>query len=294
MRKVGDFESLPYGGGNTQPATAVLCALMEEDHPGEAPDRSRLTIEHVMPQKLTDEWRQEFSDEAEHVHQQYRHRLANLTLSGDSTNTRLGAQAFAAKREIYRNSSVGMTWQIAEESCWNEAAMDRRTEHLAGRALAHWPWSDEMTPRDAEQADAAALRRRTENFWQFFKRQTGGLPGQKDNWRGGTQWTAPCNDFGDCIGIYVGNRDRVWLYIWVGSAGPSGAASRISRYLRTISERMADQVISGNLEQRRENGRTLQVERQWDRDDEEAWPEIVQWIQDQHDRLRDIALELHQ
>ena len=47
-----------YGGGATRSAFAVLCELMEAEHGEESPARDRLTIEHVMPQKLTDEWKQ--------------------------------------------------------------------------------------------------------------------------------------------------------------------------------------------------------------------------------------------
>ncbi len=42
-----------YGGGATRSAFAVLSELMEAEHPGEAPARDRLTVEHVMPQSLT-------------------------------------------------------------------------------------------------------------------------------------------------------------------------------------------------------------------------------------------------
>ena len=46
-----------YGSSATRSTFAVLCELMEAEHPGEAPARSRLTVEHVMPQKLTDDWK---------------------------------------------------------------------------------------------------------------------------------------------------------------------------------------------------------------------------------------------
>ena len=43
-----------YGSSATRSSFAVLCALMEAKHgEDEAPARRRLTIEHVMPQKLT-------------------------------------------------------------------------------------------------------------------------------------------------------------------------------------------------------------------------------------------------
>ncbi len=79
-----------YGGSATRSSFAVLCALMEVEHREEAPARNRLTIEHVMPQKLTDDWKRALGPNAENLHGLYRDRLANLTLSGDVTNSKMG------------------------------------------------------------------------------------------------------------------------------------------------------------------------------------------------------------
>ena len=54
---------------------------MEAKHREEVPARDRLTIEHVMPQKLTDDWEQALRADAEGTHGWHRHRLANLTLN---------------------------------------------------------------------------------------------------------------------------------------------------------------------------------------------------------------------
>ena len=115
-----------YGASATQASFAILCALMESEHREESPPRSRLTIEHVMPQKLTDEWRAALGDEPEETHGRYRDRLANLTLSGDHTNAALGAKTFDAKKAVYRNSPIGMTRRLADEGTWNAAAIERR------------------------------------------------------------------------------------------------------------------------------------------------------------------------
>ena len=56
-----------YGGSATRSSFAVLCALMEAEHREEAPARDHLTIEHVMPQKLTDDWKQALGADAEEI-----------------------------------------------------------------------------------------------------------------------------------------------------------------------------------------------------------------------------------
>ena len=129
-----------YGGSATRTAFAVLCAMMEAESREESPARDRLTLEHVMPQKLTPAWRLALGDSAEQVHGTYRDRLANLTLSGDATNAGLGTRSFSRKAETYRNSPVGMTRRLADEAEWNEAALERRAERLANEALNLWPW----------------------------------------------------------------------------------------------------------------------------------------------------------
>ena len=44
------------------PRRRFLCAMMESEQRGDAPARRDLTVEHVMPRKLTDEWRSELGE----------------------------------------------------------------------------------------------------------------------------------------------------------------------------------------------------------------------------------------
>ncbi len=156
-----------YGGSSTRSSFAVLCELMEAEHGDEAPARRTLTIEHVMPQKLTDEWKQALGDAAEETHGLHCNRLANLTLSGDTTNAKMGAGTFEAKCRLYRKSSIAMTRRIAEESEWNQMAIERRAEEIAHRALKRWPWEDPDAPATRLQADSAQLQWRIEDSpWQ--------------------------------------------------------------------------------------------------------------------------------
>ena len=124
-----------YGGSATRTSFAVLCAMMEADSREESPARDRLTLEHVMPQKLTPEWRRALGDSAEEVHGKYGNRLANLTLSGDATNAGLGTRPFAEKADTYRNSPIGMTRRVASEAEWNEEALDRRGRATRSRGV---------------------------------------------------------------------------------------------------------------------------------------------------------------
>ena len=386
-----------YGASATRATNAVLCAMMESEQRGDSPSRDALTVEHVMPQKLTDEWRHALGDDAERIHGWYRDRLANLTLSG--VNAELGAKPFEEKREIMKRSGVLLTRRIADEEAWNEAALERRAEDLADRSLSLWPWSDPeadargsqsgtwrmrwrieggdwheesaasqmvlrvvgaLLDRDPKNADklkgdalstnlqlasdyppgtragaltmravpghdsyviypyaqgypASAARCRemgeryglsvevefpstegmTRAFWEFLKEQTGGLPGQSDDWRGWNQWTTRLNDAGDMIGVSLA---REWMGLYLRASEYKNTprrAERMLHYSRKIRGVMGDQEFDGNQESRSKAGRTITVRRVWEQDDKDGWLEAAWWIKDQADRLQAIAEALH-
>ena len=150
-----------YGGSVTKSSSALLCALMEDEQGPESPARDKLTIEHVMPRKLTDAWKRDLGGDAEDLHGRWRDRLANLTLSGNTINSGMGASTFDAKREVYRASGISMTRRVAEELDWNEEALERRARDLADRAVKRWPWKDRPEPPTV--ADSVPLRWRIGN-----------------------------------------------------------------------------------------------------------------------------------
>ena len=384
-----------YGGSATRSSFAVLCALMEaEEHQDEAPARDKLTIEHVMPQTLTDEWKRALGDGAEETHGRYRDRLANLTLSGNATNTSMAADPFHKKRKVYRNSAIGMTRRLADEHEWHEDALERRAEDITRRVLHRWPWPEQSDGSTEHQNRSATLRwriddgpwhpenaasqmvlnvagallsrdpanagrlsgeairsnvhlgssyppgttagtltmravpghdqyvlypyeqdypmsaercrkmgercdvrvevqfeedNRTQDFWRFLKTHVGGIPGQRDSWRGASQWTSPLNSLGDRIGIYVGNPHLLWLYIRAGESQRSEErTARMRQYSWTIRDQMGDQTLGDSLEKNNTEGTTVNVQKHWTRDDETEWPEAAQWIKEQLQRLQAI------
>ena len=346
---------------------------MKAEHREEAPARCRLTIEHVMPQKLTDDWKRALGDEAEEIHGRYRDRLATLTLSGDPTNSSISSGTFDAKQEVYRNSPIGMTRRLADENEWAEEALERRAEDITLRVLKLWPWPDQArgeqerlarlrwriegrpwrlenaasqmvlnvagalisrNPKNAELLFGEAIRpnlhlasryppgtaagtltmgavpgyeqyvlfpyeqdypasaqrcrkmgercefrieldleraSRTQAFWRLLRTQAGGVPGQKDSWRGPSQWTSPWNSSGDRITMNVGNPDRLWLYIRAGEGQRSEErAARMRQSSWAIRDQMGDQELKGDLDKNSVDGWTVSIQRSWTRDDEDA------------------------
>ena len=126
---------------------------------------------------------------------------------------------------------------------------------------------------------------RTRVFWRFVKDHTGGVPGQKDTWRGALQWSSRGGASGEYAGIYVGHPELLWLCIK--SAESEVSEERAAR-MRRYSWRIGDQQLGDNLDRNSENGMTIAVQRPWVRDDVEEWPDAARWISEQCERLRTI------
>ncbi|MTE14166.1 GmrSD restriction endonuclease domain-containing protein [Nocardia aurantiaca] len=101
-----------------------------------------LSIEHVMPQSLSAQWRAELSakygeDEVDVLHERYLHTLGNLTLTG--YNESLSNHEFALKRETLRASSIRMNQDIAAHESWGPNQIEKRGLALAERIIEFWP-----------------------------------------------------------------------------------------------------------------------------------------------------------
>ena len=128
-----------YGGRDTRATKAVLYAINDDDAWGETPPFDKLTVEHVMPQTLSEDWREHLGEKADEVHEKYLHRLGNLTLCGPRWGSAISNHLFKKKKEFYRKSSVMMTRQLAELPTWDADTIKRRADELAEKALRLWP-----------------------------------------------------------------------------------------------------------------------------------------------------------
>ena len=91
-----------------------------------------------MPQHLTPAWASELGDDAENIHGQWLHRLANLTLAASSYNIRYSNASFQDKKTMkdgYLQSGLKMTQQIAKADHWGLPELEQR---YAGKSV-HCP-----------------------------------------------------------------------------------------------------------------------------------------------------------
>ncbi|MDQ4215490.1 DUF262 domain-containing HNH endonuclease family protein [Microbacterium capsulatum] len=115
------------------------------------------TIEHVLPQTLTDVWREEFGaslepgEDLDLVYEGLVHTLGNLTLTG--YNSELSNRPFAEKRLELSNSSIPDNQEIARKATWGAAQIRERADHLANRVIDRWrgPVVIDDDPTDVER-----------------------------------------------------------------------------------------------------------------------------------------------
>lgn len=116
-----------------------ILSLVEESITKSRPNKNDklLQIEHIMPQTLTDDWKNMLGNDYERIHQEYIHSLGNLTLIRH--NQELSNSSFETKKDIYVHHA-GL--QIAKDciinnSEWNEQTIKYRTNWLIDYILSH-------------------------------------------------------------------------------------------------------------------------------------------------------------
>lgn len=95
-----------------------------------------ITVEHIMPQKLTPQWQIELGKKYEDIHSQYLHTIGNLTISG--YNSELSNKDFSDKKDIYRESNISLCRSICEYEKWNDESIKKRAKDLYNIALNIW------------------------------------------------------------------------------------------------------------------------------------------------------------
>jgi hypothetical protein len=102
-----------YGGGDRQIKTKLILETIEESfaHKERVPF-DNLTIEHIMPQTLSEWWQGELGAEWEETHDLFLHTIGNLTLT--AYNTELSNDGFPIKKETFEESHLELNKYFAE------------------------------------------------------------------------------------------------------------------------------------------------------------------------------------
>jgi uncharacterized protein with ParB-like and HNH nuclease domain/alkylated DNA nucleotide flippase Atl1 len=163
------LRTVPFYLNGRAPQRALLLRWIEETYDNREPVQAdRLTIEHVLPQTLTEAWLEVLSEDAaedeepEDLHRELLHTLGNLTLTG--YNSPLGNKPFAVKRTTLQASGVAMTRDIAAQERWGRPEILARADRLADRICAYWP------------APLAGVRSAGEPAWDVLEAAVAALP----------------------------------------------------------------------------------------------------------------------
>ena len=100
---------------------------------------NELNIEHIMPQKLTSQWKESIGDNFETVHETYLHTLGNITLTG--YNSKMSNKPFIEKRDMekgFKESRLFLNKNLHDIEIWNEESLLNRANLLKNIALKIW------------------------------------------------------------------------------------------------------------------------------------------------------------
>ncbi|GAA9316602.1 DUF262 and DUF1524 domain-containing protein [Helicobacter pylori] len=99
------------------------------------------TKEHIMPQKLTEEWEKDLGENFQEIHDKYLHTIGNLTLTG--YNTEYSNKSFQEKQGMekgFKNSPLKLNQSLKDLESFGEEEIKKRANDLADLALKIWTY----------------------------------------------------------------------------------------------------------------------------------------------------------
>lgn len=99
-------------------------------------DNDTISIEHIMPQKLSQRWKDSLNEETLANYGTALHRLGNLALTNQ--NGEMSNKSFDEKKAYYEETPYHYTRKIKEYTSWQIGDIDARSHELAMQALNIW------------------------------------------------------------------------------------------------------------------------------------------------------------
>ncbi|MDE6473708.1 MAG: DUF262 domain-containing HNH endonuclease family protein [Clostridia bacterium] len=119
---------------NTNLCKYVLI-LLENGGNKETVNAGTATIEHIMPQNKTEDWRIEMGSDYDEIFETYLHTLGNLTLTG--FNSELSDKKYTDKRNLIKQNSKFnvLNLEIVANETWSDKIILKRAQRLADRLI---------------------------------------------------------------------------------------------------------------------------------------------------------------
>ena len=115
----------------------------------------KITIEHIMPQKLDNGWESELGGECARIHKTYLHNIGNLILT--EFNSEIGNKPFAEKKRKLNASSLHFRLDVINRETWGEASIRAHQANMIAWLLETFPLPDAY--RDKENWKTKVIAR---------------------------------------------------------------------------------------------------------------------------------------
>ncbi|MFI3239839.1 MAG: DUF262 domain-containing protein [Bacteroidales bacterium] len=136
----------------------------------------QLSVEHIMPQTLSDSWKISLGDRYKEIYDKWLNTIANLTLTG--YNNKYKNRPFEEKRDIpdgFKDSSLRLNKFLAGCDKWSENELTQRQSILLNEALKLWSYPDTIYQPVRTESETISLsedfdyKGRTIKSFNFFE-----------------------------------------------------------------------------------------------------------------------------
>ncbi|MGL2864452.1 GmrSD restriction endonuclease domain-containing protein [Helicobacter pylori] len=121
--------------------TKYFLERLENFDTEEPVNTQKCTIEHIMPQTLTEEWKRDLGENFKAIHEKYLHTIGNLTLTG--YNEKYSNKSFQEKKDMekgFKQSPLGLNQSLKDSESFGEKEIEKRANYLADWALKIWTY----------------------------------------------------------------------------------------------------------------------------------------------------------
>lgn len=161
-----DFRSRSLYGGTASRVIWYIFSCLENEGTLETKDvwnhleKGEYSIEHIMPQTLSEKWMENLGDDWETVHEEWLNRLGNLTVVASPYNSMFSNNPFIRKRDMdhgFKDSGLRINQFISSKDKWTANELSERSAILAEKALSIWPGLVTSYQEPEEEKDEISL-----------------------------------------------------------------------------------------------------------------------------------------
>lgn len=141
-----------YGGGDRVVKTKLILETIEEsfNHKETVPFEN-LSIEHIMPQTLSEWWQNHLGENWDETHDLYLHTIGNLTLT--AYNSELSNYEYHIKKQKLNESHLNINNYFNNIEIWSRSEIEERSEILSRKAIEIWNYfgQENSSPTDLQE-----------------------------------------------------------------------------------------------------------------------------------------------